>query len=174
VSLGRRDATHGRPSVERSRESTRGSPSGSAARRQKWGAYRRNIRIRRPVGGENCKPPSPVRLRSAPLERPALLCGVFRCLVLVCGPGRTSGVTLPRATWGGSNERITRGDYWSGNSALPNTNASRNARAQGDVSSLPAPREYGDESASEFASTTNVRPRLGTLMISDEIAVHSP
>ena len=58
-----------------------------------------------------------------------------------------------------------------GRLAEPKTNASRNARAQGDESSLPAPRGYDDDNASVFARTTNVRPRLGTLMMSDEMAV---
>lgn len=63
---------------------------------------------------------------------------------------------------------------YGGSRGSPKTNASRNARAQGDDSSFPCPSGYGDESPSVFASSTNVSPRSGTLMISEEIAVQSP
>jgi hypothetical protein len=57
----------------------------------------------------------------------------------------------------------------SGNLAI--TNVSRNSRAHGDASSLPAPSGYGAESPSVFARRTKVSPCDGILMTSVEEAV---
>ncbi len=51
------------------------------------------------------------------------------------------------------------------------TNVSRNALAQGDVSSFPAPNGYGAESPSVLARRTKLSWRDGTLITSVELAV---
>jgi len=63
-----------------------------------------------------------------------------------------------------------RPPYW-GAATPPNTKASRNALANGELSRLPAPSEVLLLSPSELASSTKASLRSGTRMIREELPV---
>ena len=69
-------------------------------------------------------------------------------------------------TWAGTCQ--------SGTVAWPKTNASRNARAAGELKRSPVPRAVLRLSPSELAKRTNASPRSGTRMMSDELPIQKP